>query len=285
LHRVAKQVVRIAATILLGGLIGATLVRFAPGFGVDESELDSRLNTASIRALREQNQPQESLPAFYATYLLRLAQGDLGNSRLLQRPISELLRERVPETAITVTVGLALGWTFGLSLATLVVTSRSGSVDFLSSIFVGILLCLPAAVLGLLFMLMRAPARLVIALIVFPNVFRYACNLLQRSVAQPHVLMAYAKGLSRTRIVFWHVLKPVAPKLLALAGVSVSAALTAAIPVEAFCDLPGIGQLAWKAALGRDLNLLIDLTMIVTVVTLVANSAADLLPQRRSLPA
>jgi peptide/nickel transport system permease protein len=285
LHQVAKHVVRIAVTILLGGLLGATLVRFAPGLGVDESELDSRLNTASIHALREQNQPQQSLAAFYANYLLRLAHGDLGNSRLLQRPISELLRERVPETAITVALGLTLGWTFGLTLAILVVTSRGWSVDFVSSAFVGVLLCLPAAVLGLLFVLMRAPARLVIALIVFPNVFRYARNLLQRSAAQPHVLMAHAKGLSRTRIVFWHVLKPVASQLLALAGISVSAALTAAIPVEALCDLPGIGQLAWKAALGRDLNLLIDLTMIVTVVTLVANSAADLLPQRRSLPA
>jgi peptide/nickel transport system permease protein len=285
MRRVAKHVVRIAATILLGGLLGATLVRFAPGFGVDESELDSRLNDASIRALREQNQPQQSLPAFYAGYLASIARGDLGNSRLLQRPISDLLRERIPETAITVTLGLVLGWTLGLTLAMLVVMSRGWSVDLLSSILVGVLLCLPAAVLGLLFVLMRAPARLVIALIVFPNVFRYARNLLQRSAAQPHVLMAHAKGLSRSRILLWHVLKPVAPQLLALAGVSVSAALTAAIPVEALCDLPGIGQLAWKAALGRDLNLLIDLTMIVTVVTLLANSAADLLPQRRSATA
>jgi ABC-type dipeptide/oligopeptide/nickel transport system permease component len=48
--------------------------------------------------------------------------------------------------------------------------------------------------------------------------------------------------------------------------------------VEAVCDLPGIGQLAWKAALGRDLELLVNLTMIVTMVTLLANSAADLIP-------
>jgi ABC-type dipeptide/oligopeptide/nickel transport system permease component len=54
-------------------------------------------------------------------------------------------------------------------------------------------------------------------------------------------------------------------------------ALAASIPVEALCDLPGIGQLAWKAALGRDLELLVILTMIVTFVTLVANSGMELL--------
>jgi ABC-type dipeptide/oligopeptide/nickel transport system permease component len=70
--------------------------------------------------------------------------------------------------------------------------------------------------------------------------------------------------------------------LVALAGVSVSLAFAAAIPVEVLCDLPGLGQLAWKAALGRDLYLLTNLTMIVTVVTLIANSSADLLAPRRS---
>jgi ABC-type dipeptide/oligopeptide/nickel transport system permease component len=53
-------------------------------------------------------------------------------------------------------------------------------------------------------------------------------------------------------------------------------AFAAAIPVEVVCDLPGIGQLAWKAALSRDLGLLVNLTMVVTVITLAANSAAEL---------
>jgi ABC-type dipeptide/oligopeptide/nickel transport system permease component len=70
--------------------------------------------------------------------------------------------------------------------------------------------------------------------------------------------------------------------LLALAGVSVSIAFTSTIPLEALCDLPGLGQLAWKAALSRDLSLLVTLTMIVAVVTLVANSLSDLLSKALS---
>jgi len=65
--------------------------------------------------------------------------------------------------------------------------------------------------------------------------------------------------------------------MIALAGVTVSIALGASIPVESLCGLPGIGQLAWQAALSRDLPLLVNLTVLVTLVTLLANSGADVM--------
>jgi peptide/nickel transport system permease protein len=185
----------------------------------------------------------------------------------------------LPETLKSVGLGLALGWTLGLSLAIAVVMSRAWYLDLFASLVAGILLCLPAAVLALLFVLAQAPARLLLGLIVFPKIFRYSRNLLARSSALPHVLTARAKGLGNTRVLLWHILPTATPQLLALAGVSVSIAFTAAIPVEALCDLPGIGQLAWKAALGRDVALLVNLTMIVTLVTLLANSVSDLAGQ------
>ena len=193
--------------------------------------------------------------------------------------MKELLSERLPETLKSVGLGLALGWTLGLSLAIAAAMARSLAFDVAASVFSGILLCMPAAVLALLFVLARAPARLVLAFIVFPKIFQYSRNLLMRSAAQPHVLTAYAKGAGASRVLFWHILPTATPQLLALAGVSVSVAFAAAIPVEVLCDLPGIGQLAWKAALGRDLYLLVNLTMVVTLVTLLANSASDILGQ------
>ena len=69
------------------------------------------------------------------------------------------------------------------------------------------------------------------------------------------------------------------PPIVALLGVSISMAFGAAIPMEALCDSPGIGQLAWLAALNRDLPLIMNLTLVVTVITVAANSAADLLHQ------
>jgi hypothetical protein len=42
-RRVTRQLLVIMATVVLGGFLGATLVHVAPGFTVDEGELDPRL--------------------------------------------------------------------------------------------------------------------------------------------------------------------------------------------------------------------------------------------------
>lgn len=272
----AKLAGKILIVVLLGGFLGATLVRFAPGFGVDEEELDTRLNNQSVQAMRDAQGHDRNLLAFYSRYLAQLLHGDLGVSRTLQRPVSQLLAERFPETLKSVGLGLLVGWSLALPLAIAVVMSRAWLLDTLSNLLVSLLLCVPAAVLALLFVLEQVPARLLLSLVVFPKVFRYSRSLLARSSSLPHVLTARAKGLGNMRVLAWHILPTAAPQLVALAGVSLSLAFAAAIPVEALCDLPGIGQLAWKAALGRDVELLVNLTMIVTLVTLLANSASDL---------
>ena len=181
----------------------------------------------------------------------------------------------------SVAMGVLLAWTVGLGIALPLTMIRSTVLDSATSIIAGVLLCLPAAVLGLLFVLARAPAQLALGLVILPKIFRYASSLLARTANLPHVLTARAKGVGNVRILCWHVLPNITPQLLALAGVSVTMAFAASIPLEVVCDLPGIGQLAWKAALGRDLYLLVNLTMIVTLVTLVANAAADLAVPRR----
>jgi len=107
LSALPKLGARILITVLLGGFLGATLMRLAPGFGVDEEELDARLSDRSIRALRETRTADGNLFVFYFRYLNRLLHGDLGDSRTLQRPVLQLVAERLPETLKSVAVGLA----------------------------------------------------------------------------------------------------------------------------------------------------------------------------------
>ncbi len=280
LRALARHTARMLLVLMLGGFLGATLARMAPGFGQDAEELDSRLSRESVAALRQARGEDESLPGFYVHFLGRMARGDLGQSQTLQEPVRQLLAERFPETLESVGLGLALGWAAGLGLAIAAVMWRSAWADLTAGLAASVLLCVPAAVLALLFVIIQAPGRLVIGLIVFPKIFQFARNLLLRAASLPHVLTARAKGLGGLRVLIRHILPVAGPQLLALAGVSVSLALAAAIPVEVLCDLPGIGQLAWKAAMGRDLALLVDLTMIVTLITLVANTGAELLARR-----
>jgi peptide/nickel transport system permease protein len=278
-RRIARHGLTLVATVLLGGFLAAVLVRLAPGFDSDESQLDPHLSAESVQALRQTRIEQRNIFSFYFHSLQRTAHGDLGTSISLGRPVSVLLRDRAPLTLRLAGMGLLLSWAAAMALALSAAWLRISAYDAVSTIISGIFLCIPAAVLALLSVLWNVPGSLAIALIVFPRVYRYARNLLTKAQSLPHIITARAKGLSRLHILFWHVIPVIAPQMLALAGVSVSIAIGAAIPVEALCGLAGVGQLAWQAALARDLPLLVNITILVTFVTLLANSSADVIGQ------
>jgi peptide/nickel transport system permease protein len=261
----------------LGGLLAATLVRLAPGFEVDEQQLDPHLNSESVQALRAARRQDHNILRFYFSYMNRAAHGELGTSLALGQPVRALLVARAPLTLRLLSIGLGLAWTLALTLAVSAAWLRLSVYDTLTAVVSGTFLCIPAAVLALLSVLWNVPGSLAIALIVFPSIYRYTRNLLVKAYSLPHIITARAKGLGEARILFWHVAPVAAPQLLALAGVSVSMAVGAAIPVEALCGLAGIGQLAWQAALARDLPLLVNITILVTLVTLLANSGADVI--------
>ena len=272
-----RHLIAIVLTALAGGLLGATLVRMAPGFGVQESDLNAQLSAETRLAQHARDVSERNVLSYYWHYLGGLAHGDLGYSRSMDRPVSELLRDRLPETLQSLAVGVAGGWLLGLALALPATWKRSPLYSAASSLITGIFVCIPSAVLALLFLVIGSPGRIAIALVILPKVFRFSRNLLIKTYALPHVLTAKARGLHPIRILGFHVLPNIAAPMLALAGVTVSIAFGATIPVEVVCDSPGLGQLAWKAALARDVPLLVNLTLIIALVTVAANSFSELL--------
>jgi peptide/nickel transport system permease protein len=276
-RKIARHGLILVATALLGGFLSAAMVRLAPGFDTDEAALDPHLNSQSIQALRQARTEQHNIFRLYFHSLRMAMHGDLGTSASLKRPVSTLLQDRFPLTLRLVSLGLVMGWAAVIALAFTTALLRVAAYDLLATFMTGLLICVPAAVLALLSVLWNIPGALAIALIIFPRDYRYAHNLVNKAYSLPHIVTARAKGLSELRILLWHVVPSAGPQLLALAGVSVSLAIGAAIPVEALCGLAGIGQLAWQAALARDLLLLMNITVLVTLVTLLANSGADVI--------
>ena len=270
-----RRLLFLASLALLGALLSATLVRFAPGYGVQERDLDPRWRAESVEALRQQQSLHQGLLSYYSHYLVALVRGDLGESDSLKRPVAELLRQRLPVTANSVVRGLAGAWFAAALLASAGLFFRGWFFEASSTAFNGLLLSLPSAVVAMLAVHLRTPVFCAIAIVVFPRLYGYIRNLLLRSYDQPHVLAARARGLNNRAIFFRHVLPMAAPPLLALFGVSFAVSFGAAIPIEALCDSPGLGQLAWQAALSRDMPLIVNVTLIVALVMLAANSLAD----------
>jgi peptide/nickel transport system permease protein len=285
----ATHLLRLVALVLASGAACAILVRNTPGALVDERELDRRLDENDLAALRAQKVQEAKIGPYLVHYLRGLLRGDLGYSESNHEPIAALIADRAPETLRVLGAGLGGAWLLGLGLA--IPTGRWRRsfyvfwfYDGASTIAAGFLLSLPAALVAYLCLIAGAPPAVVLMIVLAPKVFQFARNLILQGYGRSHVAMARARGVGEMRILWAHVLRGAAPQLLALAAISASMAIGAAIPIEAICDVPGLGRLAWQAALARDLPLLVNLTMMVGLVTVSAMSLAEAVSKSGAMP-
>jgi peptide/nickel transport system permease protein len=263
MRRVVKHIGRMLAIVLASGLVCALLVRYSPGTTVDERELNFKAGEESLAALRAR---KADVGTGFVQYVKGLAKGDLGFSESNMAPIGGLIADRAPATLRELAIGLAGGWVLGFAFAIPAGRLRRAPVfDALSATGAGLLLSLPAALIAYLCVLAGAASSTVLVLVLAPRIFQFSKNLLRSAYEAGHVEMARARGVGETRIFWAHVLPSASPQMIALAAASVSIAIGAAIPIEAICDVAGIGKLAWSAAMARDLPLLVNLTMLVAV--------------------
>lgn len=273
----ARRIAALPLMALLIGLAGAVLLRNSPGFGVGEQDMDIRLSRESRAALRAGRDSSLSAYRYYSRYLAGLSKGDLGMSRTYGQPVAALLRERWPVTRESLWFGIAVGIGSGAAFALLGRHRRFALLAPIGAALGGAALAMPVSIIACLLLWAGAPPKLAMALAVFPYVYRYSANLLAESYAFPHIVTAHAKGLSPARILIVHVLVPLAPELVSLAAMAVTISLSAMIPVEVVSDSPGIGQLAFQAALNRDLPLMSGVTTVIAMATLAITGFADFL--------
>ena len=268
------------AGVLIAGFLAAAMLYLAPGASVDERELDPALSEDARATYRRQAAPHSGLLGFYAGFLTSAARGDLGISRTYSLPVTQLIAERWRLTAVSVAQAWAAAWLLGLAAALICSGWRWAAPPF--TILSSILVCLPSGLLAVFFFVAGLPVSGILAAAVCPRVFQFLRNLLDRAARAPHCLAARARGVRPLRLLLLHRAWPIWPEAVTLAGVTVSTAIGAAIPAEALCDVPGLGQLAWKSALARDLHLLVALTLVVAAVTLAVNALASVAASGRS---
>jgi peptide/nickel transport system permease protein len=261
--------------LVISGFAGAVLVRLAPGFGVDERALDARFSAGTRNAIDRELAADRSPLRFYIRYAGSLLRGDAGQSVVFGQPVGLLIRERFAATAERVVQGLVLAWGAALLIGTAAALLRRTSIVAGTMVINGALLSIPSAVLATGCLLLRLSPSLAIAAVIFPRVCPHIYEQLRTGLTSPHVIMARAWGLRPARLFCFHVLPSALPPLAALAAVTVTLAFGACIAVEALSDSAGIGEMAWRAALGRDLPVLVAVTLLLTAITVASNIAAE----------
>jgi peptide/nickel transport system permease protein len=91
-----------------------------------------------------------------------------------------------------------------------------------------------------------------------------------------YVVTARAKGVSPRHIIFRHVLRNAILPVLTMAGVQLGGMLGGSVVVESVFGWPGLGLLAFEALFSRDLNLLLGILFLGSILVVLANVAVDL---------
>jgi len=313
--------VRRALILLLRRLIGAVpvllivavgaflLLEAAPGDAVDAylaatGGADSE-RVSELRA--EWGLDRGPLQRFLA-YAAALARGDLGWSTAFQRPVLDVISERLPSTLIL--MGLATALAFGVgSLLGIFAGARPGSLrDRALSLTSLAVYAMPGFWLGLVLIVIFAVdlrwlpiggletiASGKSGLDRFLDIGRHLLlpvaslgivylalylRLMRDSMAEiwkeDFVRAARARGIPRRRLILRHVARNALLPVVTMLGLQFGSMLGGSIVVEGVFAIPGVGRLALEAVSQRDIPLLLGVMLISAVIVIAVNLLTDI---------
>ena len=263
---ICARVLRVGSLIVMAALGTIVLMRFAPGYFTDIRELDGQYAQGARTSLRMQQVQESSATSLSRHVFSGWLHGDLGTSRQFGIPVTELVGRRVKITARLLAYGVGCGWLMAVSLALVLSARRSRRGEALIAGPVAVLLAFPIGAMATACVLTNAGGPIVVlATVIAVRDFKLVHQLFRHKGRSDSILYARAQGISHARVVLMYLLPTVVSDLLALAMMSLVVALSVMVPVEVVFDVPGIGQLAWSAAMNRDLPVLLAVTVLVAL--------------------
>ncbi len=253
--------------LVAGAALSAWLLQSTPGASVDVRQLDPQYSQQTLDAMAAERQQQRSFTGRSGAWLLAILKGDLGRSELSGLPVAQLLRERGGVTAATMTLGAASGFAAGTLVAGSVVLLAPVMAEWIATAAFLALLSLPAGLLVLFAVFGRVPVEAAVGAVVAPRVYFYAARLFRQQKNAGWFLHGIASGIGPLRLALFQALPAIRSELSALLGFALITALAACIPAEVLSGQPGIGQLAWRSAMERDLPVVIGVTMTIALVS------------------
>ena len=299
LRRMVEAVPLLAALTLLS----FALLHLTPGdpavllYGTD-------LSPSELQDIRSAWGLDQPLHIQYAKWLLNLAQGNLGYSYVDGRPVLEVIAERMPATLLLTGTGLILALLIGLGIGTLAALRPGSRLDIAATFLATLLYSIPGFWLGLLLILlfsltlgwlpsggmeshrsasplMDLPRHLVLPAFVISmreagRLLRYTRAGLLDVMRQDYTRTARAKGLSESQVVLQHAWRNALIPVITLTGLSLPYLFSSSIVVETVFSWPGVGRLAFEAALQRNYSVLMGDVLIVGILVIIGNLMADL---------
>ena len=289
------------------------LVRIAPGGPLSQAERNPNITQEQLEVIRARLGLDQPLYTQYGKWMgnLLLA-GDLGESIKTNRPVSEMIVERIPNTLLLVGVAFALTILLAIPIGAISAKRPYSFFDYTVTTITFVGQSVPIYWVGLVSILvfylwlenpftggsllpaggmytlgkgktlpdllwhMILPVSVLCAAWVawYTRFFRAA---MLEVLNADYVRTARAKGLAERNVTYVHALRNAIMPLITMIALDLPSIFAGALFVETIFSWPGMGRLFWEAARGRDYPVLLGVILINAALIVVANIVADLL--------
>ena len=306
LKRLAQGIPIILAIVALNFF----LLNLAEGDAVDVLAGEAGSATPEYMAeLRAKFGLDQPLPVQLLVYLKNVASLDLGYSFRHDMAVSDLIIDRFWPTLLLMACTIFIAITFGILLGLMASTRLNTWKDTAISIFALITYATPLFWVGLMMIVVFSIylgwfptsgmenvaafyegfdrfvdiARHLVLPTITLSLFYLALytRMMRASMleqyGQDYVVTARAKGLTERRITFVHVVRNALLPVVTMAGVQVGALIGGSVIVESVFAWPGLGMLAFESLFARDLNLLLGIFMLSSVLVVAVNLVVDII--------
>jgi len=236
---------------------------------------------------------------YWANGVLR---GDLGESVRIQKPVVDLILEKLPVTVQLASMAIVIAIVFGVSAGIVSAVKKDTVWDYAANVFALWGLSTPNFWLGILLIMLFAVklgwlpasgyvspfedlkgnlAAMIMPAFVLGNAFaavlmRHTRSAMLQVLSADYVRTARAKGLDERVVVLKHALRNALVPVITLGALGFGELLGGTVLTETVFSIPGFGKLIVDAVFNRDYSVVQGVVLFTATVYITLNLLADL---------
>ena len=258
--------------------------------------MGQRADPEALARIRREYALDRPLAVQYAAWMGRLARADLGVSWREERPVTEVIAERLPATVRLALAATAVSIVLGLSSGALAALRPGAALDHVLMAGAVLGISTPVFWLGMMLSLVFGVAlgwlpvsgygdgdlahlvlpALALGALHTGTVARMTRSSLLEVVRQDYVQSARAKGLAERTVILKHALRNALIPVVTVVGIGLADLLVGAPLTETVFAWPGVGRLLVAAVGQRDLPVVMGAVLVFALVYVVGNLLVDI---------
>ena len=296
-----RRIALIVPTLFFVSLLIFGLQQLLPGDPATALAGEDR-DPAVIAFIRQKYHLDEPLPVRYVLWMRGVAQGDLGESIRIKRPVLDLIAEKLPVTGELALIAVLISLAIGIPAGIIAAVKNGTAIDYGTTMAALWGLSIPNFWLGILLILLFSvelellPASgfvspgeslkqnlltLIMPAFVLGNFFaagmmRHTRSAMLQVLGMDYVRTARAKGLPEIRVILRHAFRNALIPVVTLAALDFGALLSGSVLTEQVFTIPGFGKLIVDAVFNRDYAVVQGVVLFTAFAYIMLNLFADL---------